>query len=160
MSKPSKVQPGRKVPDFTAEATGGTFRLSDHKGRNVVIYFYPRDNTPGCTREGQDFRDNHARFRRNKTVVVGVSRDSLKSHENFKTRQAFPFELISDPDETLCRMFDVIREKNMYGRKVMGIERSTFLIDAKGVLRREWRKVKVPGHVDEVLDAVRELGRS
>ncbi|HHO68815.1 MAG TPA: peroxiredoxin [Gammaproteobacteria bacterium] len=160
MSKTSKVQVGRKVPDFSAESTGGTFRLSDHKGKNVVLYFYPKDNTSGCTREGEDFRDNHAKFRRNKTVVVGVSRDSLKSHENFKAKYDFPFDLISDPDETLCRLFDVIREKNMYGRKVMGIERSTFLIDGKGVLRREWRKVKVPGHVEEVLEAVRELNRS
>ncbi len=149
----------RKVPDFTAESTGGTFRLSDQRGKNVVLYFYPRDNTPGCTREGQDFRDNIAKFRRNRTLVVGVSRDSLASHEKFREKQGFPFHLISDPDEKLCKLFDVIREKNMYGKKVMGVERSTFLIDADGKLRREWRKVKVDGHVDEVLDAVRELNR-
>ncbi len=147
----------KKVPDFSAESTGGEFRLSDCRGKKVVIYFYPRDNTPGCTREGQDFRDNIAKFRRNKTVVVGVSRDSIASHEKFREKQAFPFELLSDKDETLCKLFDVIKEKNMYGKKVMGIERSTFLIDAEGKLRREWRKVKVDGHVDEILDAVREL---
>ncbi|TCK17413.1 peroxiredoxin Q/BCP [Thiogranum longum] len=154
------VQLNKKVPDFSAESTGGTFRLSDHKGKNVVIYFYPKDNTSGCTLEGQNFRDNIAKFRRNKTVVVGVSRDSLASHEKFRTEQAFPFELISDKDEALCKLFDVIKEKNMYGKKVMGIERSTFLIDASGKLRREWRKVKVDGHVDEVLEAVRELNRA
>ncbi len=147
----------KKAPDFSAVSTGGEFRLSDCSGRKVVIYFYPRDNTPGCTREGQDFRDNIAKFRRNKTVVVGVSRDSIASHEKFRAKQAFPFELLSDKDETLCKLFDVIKEKNMYGKKVMGIERSTFLIDAEGKLRREWRKVKVDGHVDEVLDAVREM---
>jgi len=155
----SVVRLNKKVPDFTVESTGGSFRLSDHKGKNVVIYFYPRDNTPGCTREGQDFRDNIAKFRHNKTVVVGVSRDSLASHEKFKAKQAFPFELLSDKDEKLCKLFDVIKEKNLYGKKVMGVERSTFLIDADGKLRREWRKVKVDGHVGEVLDAVRELNR-
>lgn len=154
------VQLNKKVPDFSAESTGGTFRLSDYKGKNVVLYFYPKDNTPGCTREGQDFRDNIAKFRRNKTVVVGVSRDSLASHEKFREKQEFPFELISDKDETLCKLFDVIREKNMYGKKGMGVERSTFLIDGNGKLRREWRKVKVDGHVDEVLEAVRELNRT
>lgn len=154
------VQLNKKVPDFSAESTGGTFRLSDYKGKNVVLYFYPKDNTSGCTREGQDFRDNIAKFRRNKTVVVGVSRDSLASHEKFREKQEFPFELISDKDETLCKLFDVIREKNMYGKKVMGVERSTFLIDGNGKLRREWRKVKVDGHVDEVLEAVRELNRT
>ena len=156
----STVKLDRKVPAFEAASTGdGSFSLADCKGRNVVLYFYPKDSTPGCTREGQDFRDNHARFKRNNTVVVGVSRDSLKSHENFKTKQQLPFELISDPDETLCRMFDVIKEKNMYGRKVMGVERSTFLIDASGKLRGEWRKVKVDGHVEDVLAAARELNR-
>ncbi len=154
------VQLNKKVPDFSAVSTGGTFRLSDHKGKNVVIYFYPKDNTSGCTLEGQNFRDNIAKFRRNRTVVVGVSRDSLASHEKFRTQQEFPFELISDKDEALCKLFDVIREKNMYGKKVMGIERSTFLIDASGKLRREWRKVKVDGHVDEVLEAVRDLNRA
>lgn len=157
----STVQIDKKVPAFKAEATGGsTFRLADAKGRNLVIYFYPKDSTPGCTREGQGFRDNHAKFKRAKTLVVGVSRDSLASHEKFKAKQEFPFELLSDADETLCTLFDVIKEKNMYGRKVMGIERSTFLIDAAGKLRREWRKVKVDGHVEAVLDAVRELNRA
>ena len=122
-----------------------------------MLYFYPKDNTPGCTNESKDFRDLHRRFRRRNTRVFGISRDSLKSHENFKAKQELPFELISDPDEELCRLFDVIKEKNMYGRKVMGIERSTFLIDEKGVLRQEWRKVKVKGHAEEVLAAVAEL---
>lgn len=157
----STVQINKKVPDFSADSTGEqTFELSACKGKNLVIYFYPKDSTPGCTREGQDFRDNHNKFKRNKAVVVGVSRDSIKSHENFKAKQEFPFELLSDPDEKLCRLFDVIKEKNMYGRKVMGIERSTFLIDSAGKLRREWRKVAVDGHVEEVLEAVRELNRS
>ena len=156
----SKIAVGKPVPDFEAAATSNkTIRLSELKGQNVVLYFYPRVNTPGCTREGQAFRDHHLRFRRRKTVVLGVSRDSLRSHENFKARQGFPFELISDEDETLCRMFDVIKMKNMYGKQVRGIERSTFLIDRQGVLRREWRKVRVDGHVDEVLEAVAELNR-
>ena len=154
----SKVKTGKKVPDFTLPATGDQdISLSDFKGKNVVVYFYPKDSTSGCTTEGQNFRDKIATFRRRKTVILGVSRDSIRSHENFKEKQAFPFELLSDADEKLCKLFDVIKEKNMYGRKVMGIERSTFLIDAKGVLRREWRKVKVAGHVDEVLEAVKEL---
>jgi len=155
MSAPT---PGKKVKDFSLPATGDqTVKLSDFKGKNVVLYFYPRDNTPGCTLEGQDFRDNIRKFRARNTVVLGVSRDSVKSHEGFKTKQKFPFDLLADEDEKLCKQFDVIKEKNMYGKKVMGIERSTFLIDDKGVLRREWRKVKVDGHVDEVLDAVKEL---
>jgi len=154
----SKVTVGNKVPDFKLPATGGQdISLSDFKGKNVVVYFYPKDSTSGCTTEGQNFRDAINTFRRRKTVILGISRDSLKSHENFKEKQAFPFELLSDLDEKVCNLFDVIKEKNMYGRKVMGIERSTFLIDDKGVLRREWRKVKVPGHVDEVLEAVKEL---
>jgi peroxiredoxin Q/BCP len=149
----------RVVGDFVADATGEQkIRLKDLRGENVVIYFYPKDSTPGCTTEGQDFRDLHARFRRQKTRVFGVSRDSLASHEKFKAKQSFPFELLSDPDEKLCGKFDVIKEKNLYGRKFMGIERSTFLIDADGKLRREWRKVKVKGHAQEVLDAVKELG--
>ena len=148
----------RVVKDFTADATGDkTIRLKDLRGQNVVIYFYPKDSTPGCTLEGQDFRDLHARFRRQKTVILGVSRDSIASHEKFRAKQNFPFDLLSDPDEKLCRQFDVIREKNMYGRKVMGIERSTFLIDSNGKLRREWRKVKVKGHAAEVLEAVKAL---
>jgi peroxiredoxin Q/BCP len=157
----SRVQLDRKVPAFKAQATGDrVFKLADAKGSNLVIYFYPKDNTAGCTREGQDFRDNHAKFKRNKTLVLGVSRDSLASHEKFKAKQGFPFDLLSDADETLCRLFDVIKEKNLYGKKVMGIERSTFLIDAAGKLRREWRKVKVDGHVQAVLEAVRELNRA
>lgn len=152
------MKPGDKVADFEAPATGDkTIKLSDLRGKPVVLYFYPKDSTPGCTREGQDFRDNHAKFRRAGATILGVSRDSLKSHENFKSKQEFPFDLLSDKDETLCRQFDVIKEKNMYGKKVMGVERSTFLIDAKGKLVREWRKVKVPGHVDEVLEAVKSL---
>ena len=157
----SKVKIGKKVPDFRLPATGGReIALSDYQGKRVVVYFYPKDSTPGCTTEGQDFRDRIHSFRRRNTVILGVSRDSIKSHENFKARQQFPFELLSDADETLCRQFDVIREKNMYGRKVMGIERSTFLIDTSGKLRKEWRKVTVDGHVEEVLEAVRELNRS
>ena len=150
----------RVVADFTAESTGNkTLRLKDLRGQNVVIYFYPKDSTPGCTLEGQDFRDLYARFRRQKTVILGVSRDSIASHEKFKAKQAFPFDLLSDPDESLCRKFDVIREKTLYGRKFMGVERSTFLIDAAGKLRREWRQVKVKGHAAEVLEATRELNR-
>ena len=146
------------VSDFCAAATGDqTVSLASLKGRNVVIYFYPKDSTPGCTTEGQDFRDRIEDFAALNTVIFGVSKDSLKSHENFRTKQCFPFDLLSDPDEALCQQFDVIKEKNMYGRKYMGIERSTFLIDAEGVLRNEWRKVKVKGHVDEVFEAVKAL---
>ncbi|MFO1324900.1 MAG: peroxiredoxin [Burkholderiales bacterium] len=148
---------GKKVADFTAAATGGTFRLSDHKGKPVVLYFYPKDNTPGCTTEGMQFRDAHRQFVKAGAVVVGCSRDSLKSHENFKAKMDFPFELISDPDEKLCAQFDVVKMKNMYGRQVRGIVRSTFVIDGAGKLAREWRGVKVPGHVDEVLAFVRTL---
>jgi peroxiredoxin Q/BCP len=154
----SSISLGETVPDFALPATGDReIGLQQLKGRNVVIYFYPKDSTPGCTSEGQDFRDNYPAFQQLDTEILGVSRDSIKSHENFKAKQGFPFELLSDNEETLCRLFDVIKEKNMYGRKVMGIERSTFLIDADGVLRREWRKVKVTGHVDEVLEAVKAL---
>ncbi len=149
---------GKAVPDFALPATGEqTIRLSDLKGSHVVVYFYPKDSTPGCTVEGQNFRDLHAKFKRAKTVILGVSRDSLKSHENFKSKQEFPFDLLSDADEELCKLFDVIKPKNMYGKQVMGIERSTFLIDAAGLLRREWRKVKVDGHAEEVLEAVKGL---
>jgi len=154
----SKVATGKKVPAFTLPATGEQeISLADCKGSNLVLYFYPKDSTPGCTTEGQDFRDKISTFKRRNTVILGVSRDSLKSHENFKTKQEFPFDLLSDADEKLCNMFDVIKEKNMYGRKVMGIERSTFLIDDKGVLRKEWRKVKVAGHIEEVLEAIGQL---
>jgi peroxiredoxin Q/BCP len=154
----SKVTEGKKVPGFELPATGGdSIRLADLAGEKVVLYFYPKDNTPGCTTEGQDFAANHARFRRQKARIFGISRDSVASHEKFKAKFDFPFELLSDADEKVCRLFDVIREKNMYGKKVMGVERSTFLIDEEGVLRREWRKVRVKGHVDEVLEAVKAL---
>lgn len=152
------VELDKKVPDFTAEATSGqTVSLSEMAGRKLVIYFYPKDNTPGCTTEGQDFRDMHAEFLAADTLVFGVSKDSLRVHEGFRARQCFPFDLISDSDETLCRLFDVIRLKQMYGKQYEGIERSTFLIDKEGILRREWRKVKVPGHVAEVLSAAQAL---
>ncbi len=148
----------RVVGDFSAPATGDkTVRLRDLRGQNVVIYFYPKDSTPGCTTEGRDFSALHARFKRQNTVIFGVSRDSLASHEKFRQKQGFKFDLISDPDEKLCRKFDVIKEKNLYGRKFMRIERSTFLIDESGKLRREWRKVKVKGHAEEVLQAVKDL---
>jgi peroxiredoxin Q/BCP len=154
----SKATLGKPVADFTLPATGGKdISLSDFRGKNVVIYFYPKDNTPGCTTEGQDFRDRINTFRRRNSVVLGVSRDSIKSHENFKSKQEFPFDLLSDAEEQACQLFGVIKEKNMYGRKVLGIERSTFLIDAEGVLRREWRKVTVNGHVEEVLEAIKLL---
>lgn len=148
----------RVVRDFKAQATGGkTIQLKALRGRKVVLYFYPKDMTPGCTTESQDFRDLHAQFERAGTVILGVSRDSLASHEKFRAKHDLPFELLSDPDETLCRQFDVIRPKALYGRKFMGVERSTFLIDADGRLRREWRKVRVKGHAAEVLEAAREL---
>ncbi|MCW8840524.1 MAG: peroxiredoxin [Gammaproteobacteria bacterium] len=154
----SSVTLGKKVPDFTLPATGvQEISLKQLKGKNVVLYFYPKDSTPGCTTEGQDFRDNYELFRQHNTEILGISRDGIKSHENFKARQGFPFELLSDKDETVCQLFDVIKEKNLYGKKVMGVERSTFLIDAKGVLRQEWRKVKVKEHVQEVLEAVKAL---
>ena len=149
--------PDRKVDDFSAASTGGTFTLSEHKGHPVVLYFYPKDNTPGCTMEGAQFRDLHKKFEKLGAVVVGVSRDSLKSHENFKAKMKFPFELIADADEKLCKRFGVIKMKNMYGRQVRGIERSTFVIDGKGTLAREWRGVKVPGHAESVLTAVKTL---
>lgn len=149
---------GKKVKNFTLAATGDKkLSLSDFKDKKVVLYFYPKDSTSGCTLEGQNFRDAKARFTRQNTVILGVSRDSLKSHENFRTAQKFNFDLLADTDEALCKQFDVIKMKNMYGKKVQGIERSTFLIDEKGVLRQEWRKVKVDGHVEEVLAAVKQL---
>ena len=149
---------GRKVADFSAPATGGKpFTLSAHKGHPVVLYFYPKDNTPGCTLEGTDFRDLHKQFAKLGAIVAGISRDSLKSHENFKAKFELPFELISDADEKLCAQFGVIKMKNMYGKKVRGIERSTFLIDGKGRLAREWRGVKVAGHAEDVLAAVKAL---
>ena len=146
------------VADFTAPATSGqTVNLAALKGKQVVIYFYPKDSTPGCTTEGQGFRDLYPQFAAANTEVFGVSRDSLKSHENFKCKQEFPFELISDKDEALCQLFDVIKLKKLYGKEYMGVDRSTFLIDKDGVLRHEWRGVKVPGHVDAVLAAAQVL---
>ena len=154
----SSVQIGKKVKNFQLPATGEkSVKLTEFKGKNVVIYFYPKDNTPGCTKETEHFRDNFKKFSRLNTVIIGVSRDSIKSHEKFKSKLDFSFDLLSDSEEELCHQFDVIKEKNMYGKKVMGIERSTFLIDEKGVLRKEWRKVKVDGHVEEVLQAIKEL---
>lgn len=148
----------RVVANFKADATRGkTVELKALRGQNVVIYFYPKDSTPGCTLEGQDFRDLHSKFKRQNTVVFGVSRDSIASHEKFRDKQSFAFDLISDPDEKLCKQFDVIKEKSLYGRKFLGIERSTFLIDADGKLRQEWRKLKVKGHAAEVLQAVKAL---
>lgn len=153
------VSVGKRVANFTLPATGDkALSLDDFRGTKLVLYFYPKDNTPGCTREGQDFRDAYPKFIKANADVLGVSRDSVRTHENFCSKHSFPFNLLSDAEEDLCRQFDVIKEKNMYGRKYMGIERSTFLIDEKGVLRQEWRKVKVPGHVDEVLEAARALG--
>lgn len=152
----TSISQGKKVPDFSATATSNrTVRLKDLKGKKVVLYFYPRDSTPGCTTEGQDFRDQFAAFQKAGAEILGVSQDSLKSHENFRSKQNFPFDLISDEDGSLCRLFDVLKMKSMYGKQFEGIERSTFLLDGNGKLLREWRKVKVPGHVAEVLDAVR-----
>lgn len=153
-----KAVMGKPVPDAEMPITGGeTLRLHDLKGRYTVLYFYPKDNTPGCTLEGQDFRDKHSQFKKLKTAIYGVSRDSLASHEKFKAKLKFPFELVSDPDEKLCRLFDVIREKSLYGKKYMGVDRSTFILDKDGVLRKEFRGVKVKGHVDEVLEEIRKL---
>ncbi|NIP16721.1 MAG: redoxin domain-containing protein [Xanthomonadales bacterium] len=153
------VSIGKRVANFTLPATGDkTLSLEQFKGTHLVIYFYPKDHTPGCTREGQDFRDAYEDFKAAGTEILGVSRDSVKTHENFCAKQSFPFDLLSDGDEKLCRQFDVIKKKKLYGREYMGIERSTFLIDGDGVLRNEWRKVRVPGHVDEVLEAARALG--
>lgn len=149
------------IENFTATATSGnTIQLADLAGQQVVLYFYPKDNTPGCTTEGQDFRDLHEQFAAANTVVFGVSRDSLRTHENFKAKHGFPFELISDPEEILCKQFDVIKLKKLYGKEHFGIERSTFLIDATGVLRNEWRKVKVAGHAAAVLSAAQTLSAS
>ena len=146
------MKEGAKLKNFKGEMTGNkNFDLSDYKGQNVVIYFYPRDNTPGCTSEGEDFRDNYKEFKKKNTQIFGVSKDTIKSHEGFKDKFKFPFDLISDSDEKICKIFDVIKEKSMYGKKYMGIERSTFLINEEGKLVKEWRKVKVKGHVEEVL---------
>jgi peroxiredoxin Q/BCP len=152
------IKLGDKIPAMTVATTQNEkLKLSSLKGQNLVIYFYPKDNTPGCTTEGQNFRDAYKEFKKHNTEIFGVSRESLKSHQNFITKQDFPFDLISDPDEELCNAFEVIKEKNMYGKKYMGIERSTFVFDEKGKLRHEIRKVKVKGHVDEVLELVKAL---
>ena len=146
------------MPDFSLPMTGGgIWKLKDAAGRKLVIYFYPRDMTSGCTRESQDFRDLTAAFRKAGTDVIGISRDNLASHEKFAAKESLPFPLLADTEEQVCKLFDVIKEKTLYGRKHLGVERSTFLIDSKGVLRREWRKVKVPGHVEEVLEAAKSL---
>jgi peroxiredoxin Q/BCP len=149
---------GKPVPDFSLPSTGNTsFSLSSARGSKLVLYFYPKDNTPGCTQQGSDFRDRYNEFKRAECEIVGVSRDSVKSHEGFKAKMKFPFELLSDPDEAVCGQFGVMKQKNMYGKKVRGIERSTFVLDKAGVLAREWRGVKVPGHVQEVLNFVKAL---
>lgn len=149
---------GKIVPDFSAAMTGEqTFHLSAYKGKRIVLYFYPKDNTPGCTTEGIQFRDLYTQFQAANAEIIGVSRDSLRSHEGFKAKLDLPFPLISDPEETLCELFNVMKIKNMYGKKVRGIERSTFVIDESGRLVKEWRGVKVPGHIDEVLDFVKAL---
>ena len=154
----SKVQIGNIAPNFKLPATGEKdVELKSLRGKNVVLYFYPKDNTPGCTTEGQDFGADYAKFKRKNTVVLGISRDTVASHEKFREKFNFPFDLLADTDEKACKLYDVIKEKNMYGRKHMGIVRSTFLIDATGKLRREWLKAKVKGHVDEVLEAVNSL---
>jgi peroxiredoxin Q/BCP len=147
---------GLPVPDFTVACTGGDFTLFAHRGQAVVLYFYPKDNTPGCTTQAQQFRDLYAEFIKAGCIVLGVSRDSLKSHENFKQKLGLPFELIADTEGTLCRMFDVIKNKMMYGKQVVGIERSTFLIDRGGILRHEWRKTKADGNAAAVIDIVRD----
>ena len=153
-----KPKINNKAPIFKGPCTNNKeVNLSDLKGQNVVLYFYPKDSTPGCTTEGQDFRDLKSQFTKANTIIFGLSRESIKSHENFKAKEKFNFELISDPDEKICKKYDVIKEKSMYGRKYMGIERSTFLIDANGKLVQEWRKVKVTGHAKEVLEAAKEL---
>ena len=158
MAKTAAPVIGKKVSDFTVPTTAGEdFNLSDARGKALVLYFYPKDATSGCTVEAQEFRDLSASFKRAGAVVLGISRDSLKSHAKFREKEALPFHLLSDADEAVCKLFDVIREKSLYGRKYLGIERSTFLIDDKGVLRHEWRKVKVAGHAQEVLEALRAL---
>ena len=152
---------GKKCPSFKAEATNNqTLSNASFVGKNLVVYFYPKDSTPGCTIEGQEFRDNYKEFKKMNTEILGVSRESIKSHENFKLKQNFPFELLSDPDEKVCKAFDVMKLKSMYGREYMGVDRSTFIIDEKGKIQTEWRGVKVKGHVQEVLEAVRDLVKS
>lgn len=154
----ANVEIGQTIDNFSLPATGDqTLSLEQLKGKNVVIYFYPKDSTPGCTTEGQNFRDSIQQFNDNNCVILGVSRDTVRKHENFKAKQEFPFDLLADTEETLCNQFNVIKLKKLYGKEYMGIERSTFLIDTQGVLVQEWRKVKVKGHVEEVLDAVKQL---
>jgi thioredoxin-dependent peroxiredoxin len=153
----SKIDIGKKAPQFVLDGTGGSWSVSGAAGGAVVLYFYPRDNTPGCTQEGEDFSAAHAAFKRATTSIVGISADSLEAHRKFKQKMGFPFELLGDPDKKVCKLYDVIQEKSMYGKKFMGIERSTFLIDDKGVLRNIWRKVKVNGHAAAVLAAVKAL---
>ena len=154
----SKSLEGKKCPKFKAECTSNiTYSNKDFEGKNLVIYFYPKDSTPGCTTEGQEFRDNYKQFKKFNTEILGVSRDTIKSHENFKNKQLFPFKLLSDSDEKVCKAFDVMKLKSMYGREYIGVDRSTFLINAKGIVAKEWRSVKVKGHVMEVLEAVESL---
>jgi thioredoxin-dependent peroxiredoxin len=153
----SKIFVEDQVPEIKTLATSGELDLGSLKGKNVVLYFYPKDSTPGCTQEGKDFADLYREFKKNNTEIIGVSRDSLKSHENFKTKMNFPFPLASDGEEEMCQLFGVIKMKNMYGRQARGIERSTFVIDEEGVLRKEWRGVKVPGHAKEVLEFIKTL---
>jgi thioredoxin-dependent peroxiredoxin len=153
----SKIEIGKKAPSFSAEGTAGAWSLKDALGSAVAIYFYPRDNTPGCTQEGVDFAAIHAQFKKAGALVLGISPDSVASHVKFKAKMAFPFDLLSDPEQKVCKLYEVIQEKSMYGKKYMGVERSTFLIDARGVLRHEWRKVKVKGHAESVLAAVKAL---
>ena len=154
----SGIKVGSKVQNFSLEGTSNLqFNLNDFAGKNIIIYFYPKDSTPGCTNEGIDFKDLYESFKNLNTEIFGVSRDSLKSHENFKAKYNFPFELLSDPDEEVCKLFDVIKMKNMYGKQVRGIERSTFIINAQGELIQEWRGVKVNGHVVEVLDFIKNI---
>ncbi|KMZ11977.1 Thiol peroxidase, Bcp-type [Candidatus Burkholderia humilis] len=145
------------IPDFTAPATGGEFTLSSLRGQKVVLFFYPKDNTPGCTQESLQFRDNYEQFKAVGAEVIGISRDSVKSHDNFKAKLELPYTLVSDSDEAICALFDVIKMKKMYGKEVCGIERSTFLLDEKGVLRREFRGIKVPGHVEAIVEAVQAI---
>ena len=149
---------GKKCQKFTAEATSGkNISSEDFLGKNLVIYFYPKDSTPGCTTEGQEFRDAYKQFKSLNTEILGVSRDSIKSHENFKAKQEFPFELLSDPEEKVCKAFDVMKLKSMYGREYIGVDRSTFIINSEGKVINEWRSVKVKGHVDEVLEVIKSI---
>ena len=158
LRKPPAI--GRVAPNFRLPATGNqVIELKSLRGQQVVLYFYPKDNTSGCTTEAKDFATRHVAFRRANTVILGVSRDSLESHEKFRQKHNLPFDLLADTDEKICKLYDVLREKNLYGRKVIGIERSTFLIDANGRLRQQWRKVRVKGHVEEVLAAARDLAK-